>query len=124
MELSALGDLVDQFVHLRQCRLDADKVAASLKSKEHKLQEEILAAMSAADMNVVGGADQRVTRRKSTVLNVTDWPTVHNYIRSTGHVELLQKRIASGVYAELREDGICPHGVVEVEIHKLTVANL
>jgi hypothetical protein len=124
MELSELSMHVDGFVQIRAERLAADKVAATLKSEEHKLQEMILAAMIDTDMNAVGGTEKLVKRQKSVGVTVDDWDAVTRYICETGNTQILQKRIAVGNYKELIEEGERIDGVHEIELNKLSVSKL
>jgi hypothetical protein len=124
MELVELSKLVDDFVEFRAERLAADKVAATLKSAEHYLQERILAEMISTDMNAVGGSEKLVKRQKSDGVVVDDWDAIGRYINETGNTQILQKRIAVGNYRDLLEDGEQIDGIHTIELNKLSVSKL
>ena len=125
MELSELSMHVDNYVKLREQRLAADKVAAALKKDENAVMQLVLDTMVDSDMNMVGGSEKRVTRRKTTGLVVDDWDALNNWVLATGNVQILSRRIAVGAYKEITEgEGIKVPSVSEVEINKLSVAKL
>jgi hypothetical protein len=124
MELVELSMHVDGFIQIRAERLAADKVAATLKSEEHYLQELILAEMISTDMNAVGGSEKLVKRQKSDGVVVDDWDAIGRYINETGNTQILQKRIAVGNYRDLLEDGEQIDGIHTIELNKLSVSKL
>lgn len=122
MPASKLGELADEYWQTYTERLAADKVAASLKSKEARLNSVLLAQMRMQGLSAVGGKTVRlsVNNEPDYVPIVEDWEKFYAYILATKDFSLLEKRIGKGAVKERWSlDEIVP-GTGKVPVYKLS----
>ena len=99
--MAACADLLSEY---RQERLDADKAAAELKSRENALIEHIVNNLDKASAGAVGKKfTVRVVTKDKPV--VKDWPKFYAYIQKHNAFELLQKRLGEKAIEERIDAG-------------------
>ena len=99
--MAACADLLSVY---RQERLDADKAAAELKSRESALVEHIINNVDKASAGAVGkNFTVRVVTKDKPV--VKDWSKFYAYVQKHGAFELLQKRLGEKAIEERIDAG-------------------
>lgn len=104
---------------LREQRLAADKEAAKLKEQETQVKSYILECFKQQKLEgmMIGS---RITGLSSNMVpSVEDKEALLKYIKETGHLDLLQFRLANGAVKERWENEVDVPGVSEVEIYDL-----
>lgn len=106
----SMGACADLLFETRQKRLDADKVAAGLKTQEQAIIDHIIVTMPADSS---GGVGKHHTAKieKKTKYNVTDWSSYWAYVAKNKAWDLLQKRIGEQALQARIEDGKTVPGV-------------
>jgi hypothetical protein len=104
----------------REERLEADKVAAELKSDETKLKELIVSAMVAQkyEGTVINGRMTRAVPKTTPV--VDDRQQFEAYIYEHHALDLLQFRISTGAIKERKEAGEEIPGLGTMETYDLS----
>lgn len=99
--MAACADLLSDY---RQERLDADKAAAELKSREQALIDHIVDNVDKAGKGAVGKRfTVRVVTKNKPV--VKDWPKFYAYVQKHSAFELLQKRLGEKAIEERIDAG-------------------
>lgn len=124
MELRELSALVDQYVDLRDKRLELDRLAERVKEQESEAKATLMGALLSQGVGGVAGKRYRVTLVKKSVPQVDDWAKLYEHIRITGEFDFLQKRLSPPAVAERWEEGATVPGVVAVDIDQLSVNKL
>lgn len=106
MDLAELGSLADQLEAVREKRIAADKVAASLKSEETRIKTQIISEMEEKDLSSIGGKSAVLSRitKKRPIAN--DWSKVYSFIREHDAFDLLHKRLTESAVNLRFDDGV------------------
>jgi hypothetical protein len=120
MSPKELAELGDEFWTVLQERLAADRAAALLKTKESKLQAQIVEEMRKENVSAIGGQRVSLTLKKEDVPTAESWEKVWGYIQETGQFDLLEKRLGKLACKERWENGIEIPGVVRFPVYKLS----
>jgi len=103
------------FYAKRAERLALQKKVDALKQEEDDLMYEITKELNARDLYELKDSNLVITRTAKPAANVKDWPALLEYIKATGSVDLLQKRVTESA-VKLRWDA----GVVLPGVEKTT----
>ena len=122
MDLAELGALADRLEAARAKRLEADKIAASLKSDETRLKTELINQMEANDLSSVGGKSCVINRSVKERAIAQDWSKIHEYIRENDAFDLLHKRLTDSAVLLRKDDGVDVPGVGLMEYSHITFA--
>ena len=95
-----LGSTVDKLYELRAKRLQLEKQAQELKTKETNLQTILIEACNKQSLLGARGNIGSISLKPTTVPTVGDWGKVEEYILDTGFFHLMQRRISSAAYIE------------------------
>lgn len=118
--LSNIADVVDDWFVTRASRLEADRAAKDLKSRENELAGEIINRLTKEGITTLGGKRVTVTVTKEEIPVVADWEALYDFIKNTDSFDLLQRRL-TGSAVELRwENEEEVPGVTTTARHKLT----
>lgn len=100
----SMGACADMLYDLRQKRLEADKVAAELKSQENALKEYIIDNLDKESTGACGKHHmvRVVTKHKP---QVKDWDVFYKYVSRTKSFDMLQKRLSEQAVAARLDDG-------------------
>jgi len=107
----ALGSMVDAFYKSRAARLAAEKKIEAMKKLESEQKEEILRKLTSDKLEGAKGKLATVAITTTEIPMVADWGAFYEYIKSTGSIELLEKRPAKGACVERWEAGVEIPGV-------------
>ena len=121
LENVTIGAVIDHLYEVREQRLNINKQVEALKSEERKITNVIQERLLSSDLEGAKGKIATASRSIATVAHVTDWQEVHNFIRETGHFQLLTKRVLAPAYNELLSLGISVPGAEPQEIAKLSL---
>lgn len=116
-----IGIRIDALYALRAKRLELEKVVEEHKQQEQNLRAEILAQLNDAGLRGAKGMTATVAITHKTKPQVTDWTLVYDYIRETGNLELLHKRVTEGLWSSMREDGIDIPGIEAMTLTDLSL---
>ena len=120
MELKELMLLVDEASTVETERLALDRRSKELKKVEEDYKARILQAMGLLGLRTINGASGRVASIRTTVEPVvSDWPVTLQYIRETGNLDLLHKRLTASAVKLRWADGLTIPGVEQYEDTKL-----
>lgn len=102
---------------LREQRLAAEKVAARLKDQENAYKSFMLEAFKQQKLEgmLIGGRMTGLTTKP--VATVADKEKFLAYVKETGHLELLQFRLATGAVDERTENGVEVPGIEYVDTY-------
>ena len=106
-----LGARVDAFYKMRSTRLAAEKKIEAMKKSESEAKEEILRLLTSSKLEGAKGKHATVAITSTEVPMVADWSAFYEYIKTTGQIELLEKRPAKGSCVERWEAGVEIPGV-------------
>ena len=84
---------------------------AAAKVTVDRLEAEVLGSMLDANVESVRTGTATVSVRRSSVPQVADWGALDNYIRKTGALDLLQRRVSVSAWRERLEAGKAVPGV-------------
>jgi len=107
-----LGETIDLLYETRQQRLELEKSAQELKSKETQLREELLDMLSSIGLEKASGKQATVGIRRNEVPLVVEWEDIHQFIKTSDRFDLLQKRLSAPAWRELYQSGILVPGTV------------
>ena len=122
MDTKELGELADQLEAVRAERIDADKKAASLKSRETELKYTLINEMEANDLSSVGGKSCVINRQVKERVIATDWDAFYSYVKENDAFDMLHRRITESAVLLRREDGVEVPGVGYMEYSHITFA--
>lgn len=106
-----LANLVDSHQATRKERLRLEREARVLQSRENSLKAELLHVMISQAMEEIEGTDVMLQHYKKTKVKATDWNAIHEYIRDTGAIDLVQRRLTESAVTARLEDGFLVPGI-------------
>ena len=124
MELIELSVLVDNFDRKRTERLDADKVAKSLKQDEDDMSSRIIAVLYENDTYFAAGKRVRVKLNVTTKPVATDWSVIYDYMVENDAMDLVQKRLHHAAINDRLDEGEEVPGIEFVEVTKLSIGKI
>lgn len=112
--MSTLSD----YLNIRQERLDLQKKVDVMDQKEKQLKSDLvdqLLALGTVKMTEIhGDLTVGVKMSKTDEPNVENWMELIQYIKETGEIDLLQKRVTASAVKQRWEDGKTIPGVTSV----------
>jgi len=113
--------LMEELYKIKNERLALQRVVNELEEREKNLTYELTNLMVEGNMAKYQAAGfTLVLNTKDTAL-ATDWPTILDYIKSTGSVDLLQKRLTESAVKARWNSGVDVPGVVHSPKHVITL---
>lgn len=106
MDLEYLGQLADRLEATKDKRIAADKVAATLRTKENALKAELIELMEVNNLSSAGGKSAVISRITKTRAQAGDWNELYEFIREHDAFDLLEKRLRTPSVLLRVEDGI------------------
>jgi hypothetical protein len=108
---------IARYYEIRTKRLDLNREAARLEVEEAKLKYEIFREWD----NLKAPQGYKVVKSEDPEPFVEDWPAFLEWVRNSGAIDVLQRRLTpSAIMARLQDDVAVP-GVTIVQKPKLTV---
>ena len=101
-----LSQLLHSANACREEKRALEKDVLNLSRSLEEINQKIASKMHAEGIEKTSVDGITVSLSKVTAFNVTDYPAFHDYILSSGHIHLLQKRVANLHVKELMSD---PH---------------
>lgn len=106
-----LGSMVDAFYKTRASRLVAEKKIDVMKQAESARKEEILRLLTGSRLEGAKGKLATVAITSTEIPMVSDWSAFYEHIKTSGAIELLEKRPSKGACVERWEAGVEIPGV-------------
>lgn len=110
-----------QVFELRAQRLKLQKEVDTLEQQEKDILYEIQKEMSAAGLTTYSMDGYTSHAKPKEVPLVTDWPALLDYIRQTGEVDMLQKRVTDSAVKLRWDNGVYLPGVEKSTRTTITV---
>jgi hypothetical protein len=102
-----LDQVVALYVHVRDKKEEKDRAhkedMARYEAKLNELDAYILRELQDMGVESVRTVAGTAYIAHKTRYNCTDWPTLHNWIRETGNLEVLQKRLSETTLKEYQQ---------------------
>jgi hypothetical protein len=112
-------DILAEYYETKQRRLELNRQAAALEQREKDIEYELTKALhSGKDFS---DGSYKVIFKKKIAANVTSWPALLDHIRTTGQVDLLQKRVTESAVKARWDAGENLPGVESTEKFSITV---
>jgi hypothetical protein len=80
----------------KELKRDFDARDQALEQQENVIGQALLDICKASDASSIKTTAGTVIRSKRNRFWATDWEALHNYVLSTGSVDLLERRVAQG----------------------------
>jgi hypothetical protein len=103
-----LGDLCDELYRLNTQITAANKVVSDLQKTKTELEGTILAALDEQKTTAARGKMANVVIKSSIKPGIADFEALATFILRKKAVHLLQRRISSEAYAELKGTSVKP----------------
>jgi hypothetical protein len=116
--------LVDSFKLAEKARLDADKVAASLKEAEVRIKMALIASLHSLGVSAIGGQDYVVQHTMVQEPTVKDWDAFYKYVLKTKDFSLLERRPGKAAIKERWSDGKVVPGIEAFPVDKLSFSKV
>ena len=121
MELQKLQELIDTTAAIEAERLALDRRSKELKKLEDDGKAQIAQVMKENGYITIAGKGERLaTLGKSIEPMIADWSLTSEYIRRTGSLDLLQKRLTPTAVKLRWEEGLEVPGIDRYEVLKVT----
>lgn len=121
MDPSELALKADAYWSLRQRRLELSREVDRLKEEENGLRDELIDTLDGSPLKTIGGNLCTISLKPDEEPIVTNWDALYEHIQSTGHFDLLQKRLGVTAARERYDvDGQLP-GTEMKRVNKLSV---
>jgi hypothetical protein len=114
-----LAVLVDYFKVVEKSRLDADKVAAEIKSLETKIKQVLILTMHRMNLTAAGGQSFICECRTVEEPTVSNWDDFYKYVLKTKDFSLLERRPGKAAIKERWNDGKSVPGITKFPVDKL-----
>ena len=108
--MTTLSELLSK----RKQRLELQREADKLEQEEKALAEIIIQEMVSFGQEKMKVGDDVVYLKETTEPNPTSWPAILDYVKRTGAVDLLQKRLTASAVKARWEDGEIVDGIEPV----------
>jgi hypothetical protein len=116
-----LAQMADLWFATRAKRLDADKVAAALKTEESALEASIIDQMLKSQLSAVGGKSVITFLPEPKLEPVKkDWAAFWAYVMETGDSSLIEQRVGRAAIKERWANGETIPGVASFPVYRLT----
>lgn len=121
LSTNELGAAIDMLYGLREERLNLERRAKEMKSKEQDLRTEILACLDESGLAKATGHIATAGKKITIIPLVTDWDQVFGYIKEHDRFDLVQKRISVLAWRETLENNELVPGTESVEDIDITL---
>lgn len=112
---------IEEVYAIREKRLKLQREVAKLEQEEKDILYDIQKEMKASGQTTYTAGDYVVELKEKEAPNVTDWPALLDYIRQTGEVDMLQKRVTDSAVKARWDAGVDLPGVTKVARITVTV---
>lgn len=115
MNHSNVAEMVDSLYHKRQARLEAQRQVDDMKAEEDELSANLLKFALDTDDDDLMGTIVTFHVNHTQEPDVTDWAALQAHIRSTGEIDLLEKRVMRSAVKQRWEMGNQVPGVQRMD---------
>ena len=119
--LREAAELVDRIYSTRETVDDHKRVIDVLEESIKRDTERLSLLMEQSGSTEVAGAYARAKWGTKSVPQVRDWPSLYDFIRSSGSFELLHKRIGVKAWQERVDAGLTVPGVEQVILPEMKI---
>lgn len=99
----SLGKLIDNLYKLRAKRIEKQHEVDDLKKEEDENVKLIMMKMEESGLESVSGRTATFSTYETTVPKLVDYNALIGYIKDSGHIHLLGRRVSATAYRELYE---------------------
>ena len=121
MSPSELSELCDAYWRTYQERLASDREAKELKSRETKLEAQLLQIMRKEELSAVGGNLVRLWMdpKPEYVPTIGDYPVFSAFVLESKDLSLLERRVSKSAVKERWELEVEVPGITRMPVFKL-----
>ena len=119
-----INDLINARLDIRHKLADLSKQEKALKAEQSELDWQLMTKLDDQGLSRTANDTATISISEEVVPEVQDWDELYQYITSTGDFSLVQRRMSSTAYRELRGQGDNVPGVADRTIRKLNVRAL
>lgn len=112
---------VDALLKLRANKTKLEKRLKVLKTGEEALEKYLLGALAEHKLDKTTVHGVTIAPLARIVPHAVDWEQIHAWVRETGDLSILHRRLSAERLRELAEDDNLPPGVKMVELIELSV---
>ncbi len=117
-----MSNILQTIFDLREQRLALQRQADKLEQQEKDLMYTLTTDMVASEVTEANGEGGYTAKLKTVNAPlVQDWPATLEYIRATGQVDLLQKRLTDSAVKARWDSGVDIPGVDKTVKHTVTI---
>lgn len=116
-----MDNLLEQYHSLREQRLALQRQVDSMEQKEKDIMYEITTTMVGSGLDILNVEGYKAVMVVKPQALATDWPAILTYIKQTGSLDLLQKRLTESAVKARWDIGESIPGVDKSEKHVITV---
>ena len=125
-KITDLNVLVEALLEIRTKKQEVNNELARLAERERLIEARILDVMreqglDGAKLPAVGVTLSRTTR---LVPQALDWAAIEQFVRQTGRLDILQRRLSTTVLRAMAENDDLPPGVAMIELTGLSVRTI
>jgi hypothetical protein len=119
-----INDIINARLYTRHKLADLSKQEKALKAEQSELDWQLMTKLDDQGLSRTANDTATISISEEVVPEVQDWDELYQYITSTGDFSLVQRRMSSTAYRELRGQGDNVPGVADRTIRKLNVRAL
>ena len=121
MNPSEMGELCDAYWRTKQERLQADREAKELKSRESKLEAQILQLLREENLTAIGGSLIRIWMdpEPEKVPTIGDYPVFSTFVLESKDLSLLERRVSKAAIKERWALNVEVPGIIGMPVFKL-----
>ena len=119
-----INDLINARLDIRHKLADLSKQEKALKADQSELDWQLMTKLDDQGLSRTANDTATISISEEVVPEVQDWDELYQYITATGDFSLVQRRMSSTAYRELRGQGDNVPGVADRTIRKLNVRAL
>jgi hypothetical protein len=119
-----IGEKIDRLYELRNKANKLLRDGKKLKKSCTELESEIVNQLRHDELTGARGRIANFSMASENVPNVTDWPSVYDYIKDSNDFSILKKSVNSLVWRELLESGELIPGTEKIEITKTSLRKI
>ena len=113
--------LIQECFELRQKRLALQREVDAMEQKEKDMLYDIQKQMTTAGHDDWAYNGYHVHVEPKTAPSAKDWPTILNFIRTTGQLDLLQKRLTESAVKARWDSGVDVPGIDKIVKYSVTI---
>lgn len=117
----SLGSLIDEYFDLREKKREIEKEVKEVSAQMDDLEARIINQLDADEVTLSRGRRASASISEEEVPDVEDWDAVHEYIMSNDALYLLNRKLTTAAWRELKDSGTLIPGTRPFTRRKLSV---